>query len=75
MTYIVVTESGIIHQMRLASPHKLFIPAPPNDSTCACNDCKYMKLISLKKIYNTLKYEQPEVILDHLLMKKAEGFN
>lgn len=72
MTYIVATESGILHQMKLASPHKNFIAAPPKDSTCACNDCKYMKLISLKKIYNTLKYEQPEVILDLELIKKAE---
>ena len=72
MTYIVATESGILHQMRLASPYKNFIAAPPKDSTCACNDCKYMKLISLNKIYNTLKYEQPEVILDLNLIKKAE---
>jgi quinolinate synthase len=72
MTYIVATESGILHQMKLASPHKKFIAAPPKDSTCACNDCKYMKLISLNKIYNTLKYEQPEVILDPDLIKKAE---
>ena len=72
MTYIVATESGILHQMRLASPHKKFIAAPPKDSTCACNDCKYMKLISLNKIYNTLKYEQPEVILEPDLIKKAE---
>jgi quinolinate synthase len=72
MTYIVATESGILHQMRLASPNKNFIAAPPKDSTCACNDCKYMKLISLNKIYNTLKYEQPEVILDLDLIKKAE---
>jgi quinolinate synthase len=71
-TYIVATESGILHQMKLASPHKKFIAAPPKDSTCACNDCKYMKLISLNKIYNTLKYEQPEVILDLNLIKKAE---
>ncbi len=71
-TYIVATESGIIHQMRLASPQKSFIPAPPKDSTCACNDCKYMKLISLNKIYNTIKYEQPEVILSNELVKKAE---
>jgi quinolinate synthase len=71
LTYIVATESGILHQMKLASPGKVFIPAPPKDSTCACNDCKYMKLISNKKIYNTLKYEEPEVILDEALMKKA----
>ncbi|MCF8224968.1 MAG: quinolinate synthase NadA [Bacteroidales bacterium] len=71
-TFIVATESGILHQMKLASPHKHFIAAPPKDSTCACNDCKYMKLISLNKIYNTLKYEQPEILMEEKLMKKAE---
>jgi quinolinate synthase len=71
MKYIVATESGILHQMRKASPQKTFIPAPPKDSTCACNDCKYMKLISLKKIYNTLKYEIPEITLEQNLMKEA----
>jgi len=72
-SYIVATESGILHQMRKASPDKHFIPAPPNDSTCACNDCKYMKLISLKKIYNTLKYELPEITLEQDLMDRARG--
>ncbi len=72
-SFIVATESGILHQMRKASPHKLFIPAPPKDSSCACNDCKYMKLISLKKIYNTLKYELPEITLEQDLMDKARG--
>jgi len=72
-TYIVATESGILHQMRKASPQKHFIAAPPNDSTCACNDCKYMKLITLKKIYNTLKYELPEITLERDLMDQARG--
>jgi len=72
-SFIVATESGILHQMRKASPQKLFIPAPPKDSTCACNDCKYMKMISLKKIYNTLKYELPEITLEQDLMDKARG--
>ena len=72
-TYIVATESGILHQMRKANPKKLFIPAPPKDSTCACNDCKYMKLITLKKIYNTLKYELPEITLERDLMDQARG--
>jgi len=72
-SFIVATESGILHQMRKASPHKLFIPAPPKDSSCACNDCKYMKLISLKKIYNTLKYELPEITLEQDLMDTARG--
>ncbi|MCK5136849.1 MAG: quinolinate synthase NadA [Bacteroidales bacterium] len=73
MKYIVATESGILHQMKKANPQKTFIPAPPKDSTCACNDCKYMKLISMKKIYNTLKYELPEITLDVKLMDKARG--
>ena len=71
--FIVATESGILHQMRKANPDKVFIPAPPKDSTCACNDCKYMKLISLKKIYNTLKYELPEITLEQDLMDRARG--
>ena len=71
-TYIVATESGILHQMKKASPDKLFIPAPPKDSTCACNDCKFMKLHNLKKIYNTLKYEWPEVTVPEDIRKRAE---
>ncbi len=70
--YIVATESGIIHQMKKASPGKTFIPAPPNDSTCACNDCRFMKLITMKKLYNCLKYEIPEVNLDENIRRKAE---
>lgn len=69
--YIVATESGILHQMQKASPDKLFIAAPPKDSTCACNDCKYMKLITLEKIYNTLKYELPEITLENNIIEKA----
>ncbi|HYW96310.1 MAG TPA: quinolinate synthase NadA, partial [Bacteroidales bacterium] len=71
-TYIVATESGIIHQMRKMNPDKTYIPAPPKDSTCACNDCKFMKLITLKKLYNTLKFEIPEVTLDEETRIKAE---
>ncbi|MGC9343535.1 MAG: quinolinate synthase NadA [Bacteroidales bacterium] len=71
--YIVATESGILHQMQKESPNKIFIPAPPKDSTCACNDCKFMKMITLKKLYNTLKFEAPEVTLDEEIRKKAEG--
>jgi len=69
--FIVATESGILHQMQLASPGKMFIPAPPNDSTCACNDCEYMKLNSLEKIYNTLLYEWPEIEVDEDIRVKA----
>jgi quinolinate synthase len=71
-TYIVATESGILHQMKKANPAKLFIPAPPKDSTCACNDCKFMKLHTLKKIYLTLKYEWPEVTVPEEIRKLAE---
>ncbi|HEC44051.1 MAG TPA: quinolinate synthase NadA [Bacteroides sp.] len=69
--YIVATESGIIHQMQKSSPSKTFIPAPPKDSTCACNDCNFMKLITIKKIYNCLKYELPEVNVDKGIREKA----
>lgn len=69
-TFIVATESGIIHQMQKASPHKTFIPAPP-DNTCACNDCPYMKLNTLEKLYNCMKFEQPEVILPADVIARA----
>jgi quinolinate synthase len=69
--YIIGTEPGIIHQMKKASPQKLFIPAPAKDSTCGCSECNFMKLITLKKIYNTLKFEQPEIKLKDKLIKKA----
>ncbi len=70
--YIVATESGILFKMRLASPQKEFIPAPPNDSTCACNDCEFMRLITLEKIYNSLKYEAPTVELEQEVIEKAK---
>ncbi len=70
--FIVATETGILHQMMKASPQKTFIPAPPNNN-CACNDCPHMKLNTLEKIYLCLKYEQPEIILDENIRKKAEG--
>lgn len=72
-TYIVATESGILYQMRKASPQKTFIPAPPNDSTCACNNCAFMRLITVEKLYNTLKYELPEINLSTEIMDKARG--
>ncbi len=70
-TFIVATESGIIHQMKLKSPQKIFIPAPPNDSTCACNDCEFMRLNTLQKIYNALKYEWPSIEVDQNIQMKA----
>ena len=69
--FIVATESGILHEMQLRCPEKTFIPAPPNDSTCGCNDCSYMKLNTLEKLYNCLRYEMPEVKVDAELMESA----
>jgi len=69
--FIVVTESGILHQMQKASPHKTFIPAPPQN-TCACNDCPYMKLNTLEKLYLCMKYELPEIIMDESLRAAAK---
>jgi quinolinate synthase len=70
-TFIVATESGILHQMKKENPGKNFIPAPPNDSTCACNDCQFMKLIDLNKILKSLKNDTYEINLDKDLMVKA----
>lgn len=70
-TYIVATESGILHQMKKENPRKNFIPAPPNDSTCACNDCQFMKMIDLNKILNSLKNDTYEINLEKDLMEKA----
>ena len=69
--FIVATESGILHEMQKACPEKTFIPAPPDDSTCACNECNYMRLITLEKLYNTLKYEWPEIVVDAEVAEKA----
>lgn len=60
--FIVVTETGILHQMQKNSPHKTFIPAPPNNS-CACNDCPHMKLNTLEKLYLCMEYETPEITM------------
>jgi quinolinate synthase len=69
--YIVATEPGILHKMKLAKPDKIFLTIPPKDSTCGCNECNFMKMITLEKIYNSLKFEKPEVILDQDLIKRA----
>lgn len=70
--YIVATEPGVIHQMKKENPGKNFIPAPPKDSTCGCSECNFMKLITMQKIYNCLKNESPEIILDGELIEKAK---
>lgn len=69
--FIVATEAGILHQMQKASPDKLFIPAPPIDSSCGCNDCEFMKLNTLKKVYLSLKNEFPLVEIEEEIRKKA----
>ena len=69
--FIVATESGILHQMKKACPDKIFIPAPSVDSTCGCNDCSYMKLNSIRKLYLCMKYEQPEITLSNEVIDKA----
>lgn len=60
-TFLVVTESGILHEMQKKCPEKNFIPVPPDDSTCGCNECNFMRLCTLEKVYNTLHYEWPEI--------------
>lgn len=69
--FIIATEVGIIHQMSKANPHKTFLPVPPRDSTCGCSECSYMKLITIEKIYNCLKNENPEIKLDKELIIRA----
>lgn len=69
--FIVATETGILHQMQKASPDKTFIPAPPNNN-CACNDCPYMKLNTIEKIYIALKYGEPELKMDEALIEAAK---
>ena len=70
--FIVATEPGIIHQMQLASPDKLFIPAPPNN-TCACNECPHMKRNTMQKLYVAMKYEMPEVILPEQVIRDGRA--
>lgn len=69
--FIVATESGIIHQMKKDCPDKTFIPAPPDDASCGCNDCAYMKLNTLEKVYRCLRDEAPEVVVDPALAEAA----
>ena len=68
--FIVATETGILYQMKKSSPEKEFIIVP-SDETCSCNDCPYMKMNTMQKLYLCLKYERPEIILDKALMERA----
>lgn len=69
-SYIVATETGILHQMQKENPDKTFIPAPP-DNNCACNDCPHMKLNTLEKLYLCMKYELPEILMSKELIEKS----
>jgi quinolinate synthase len=68
--FIVATEAGILHQMQKAAPDKTFIPAPP-ESSCACNECPFMKKNSLEKVYLSLRDLQPEIKMSEQLMNQA----
>lgn len=69
--YIVATETGIIHQMKKAAPQKEYIPAPPEDDSCSCNECPYMRLNTLEKLYLCMKNKYPEISLEEETRKKA----
>ncbi len=69
--FIVATEPGILYQMKKAEPEKILIPAPPKDSTCGCSECNFMKLITIEKIYKSLKFEEPEVTVDPSIIEQA----
>jgi len=70
--FIVVTESGILAEMKRRYPGKSFIPAPPDDESCACNNCKYMKMVTLENIAACLENEAPEITLDEEVRRAAE---
>jgi quinolinate synthase len=70
-SFIVVTEPGIIHQMQKASPSKEFIPAPPDDNNCNCNECPYMRLNTLEKVYLALRDRTPEITMEKDLQEAA----
>ncbi|MFA6581532.1 MAG: quinolinate synthase NadA [Paludibacter sp.] len=70
-SFLVATESGILHEMQKKNPYKEFIPVPPNDSTCACNECNFMRLNTLEKLYNCLLNETPEILIDEEVRVKA----
>ena len=69
--FLVATESGILHEMQKRCPQKNFIPVPPIDSTCGCNNCNFMRLNTLAKIYNCLLHETPEITIDENIRAKA----
>lgn len=69
--YIVVTESGILHELQKKCPEKKFIAAPPEDGSCACNECGYMKLNTLEKLYKCLRDEEPQIVIEKNISEAA----
>ncbi len=69
--FIVATEAGILHEMKKQNPDKVFIPAPPEDASCACNECFYMKMNTLEKLYLCLKNEEPEITVNEEVRVRA----
>lgn len=69
--FLVATESGILHEMQKSCPQKTFIPVPPDDPGCACNECAYMRLNTMEKLYNCLKFEWPSVDVSREVAQKA----
>ena len=69
--FLVATESGILHEMQKRNPSKTFIPIPPTDSTCGCNECNFMKLNTLEKVRDCLLHESPEILVDEAIRAKA----
>ena len=65
------TEPGIIHQMVKETPGKIYIPAPPRDSTCGCSECSFMKLITMERIYRCMREGKPEITVDEKIIKDA----
>lgn len=69
--FLVATESGILHEMQKRNPNKTFVPIPPTDSTCGCNECNFMKLNTLEKVRDCLLHESPEILVDEAIRAKA----
>ena len=69
--FLVATESGILHEMKRNAPDNIFIPVPPEDSSCSCNDCSYMKLNTLEKLYSCLKNNSPQVTVDSSIIERS----
>ncbi len=70
--FIVVTESGILAEMNRLYPDKRFIPAPPTTRRCGCNNCRYMKMVTLENIASSLETLSPEVVIDEEIRRRAE---